>query len=812
MRRTFAVFAAVVLGLLASTGQAMAQDPGGSAEQAAANAAASAQSALGLAGALQGNPSNATTAAPVPSSSTTPAPVTSSTTAAPLPTPVKTGSVSQSNTVIGGSVAANGNSTSQTANQTQGGGSGTQTTGQIADNEQSAASSADAAQLGAANQNIDVRVLSPGNGGSVSQANTVLAGSLAGNGNQTTQTANQSQAGGPGSGSQQTVGQAAANKQDADSYADAKQDGAKNSNISVRIFSPGDDGSVEQSNTVAGIAAALNGNSTTQSAAQDSSGGGGTQAALQGATSNQGAKSSADAEQKGATNENIAVRIFSPGNGRLGVAVEHRHRRLAGGERERDDAECVAVQAAAPARAQQVVGQAAANDQDAWSDADATQYGASNTNIPIRIFSDGDDGAVEQSNTVLGLSAALNGNETTQTATQTQSGAAPIVMPVPYASTLPYPEGNDLYPDKDKEYPDKDKKHEGPGVQAIGQVAESDQDAVAKSDATQIGASNTNVPVRIGSTGDNGSVSQSNTTISAAIAANKNGTSQAATQTQSGPGTLVQAIGQAALSKQACARLLGRLPEGRHEHEHAGERVRRGRPEGRLQGREGRQGRTTRSTAAPCRSRTRPPRSAAALNGNSTTQAATQTQSGGSPLVQAVAQVAKNQQDAVGKGDAYQRDVANSTGRSRSSRSVRSSRRSATEEGRVQAEVSGRLRSATGRRTSASPSLRSIRSATGRRTSASRSIRSTRSASWTERRVRAEASGRSEVRLEEGRVRVEAAGRAATVRAPRPEVRAVQAVRVDGQGVPGEEDARGEVDDVTAAGGFRCPPAAARCR
>ena len=45
-------------------------------------------------------------------------------------------------------------------------------------------------------------------------------------------------------------------------------------------------------------------------------------------------------------------------------------------------------------------------------------------------------------------------------------------------------------------------------------------------------------------------MSQANTTISAAIAANKNGTSQTATQNQSGHGTLVQGIGQIAKNKQ----------------------------------------------------------------------------------------------------------------------------------------------------------------------------------------------------------------------------------------------------------------------
>ena len=116
------------------SGQAMAQAPGGSAEQAAANAAASAQSALGLAGALQGSPSNTNTAAPAVSPSSAPAvspssaPAASPSTApaaspsaAPAVVPSTAGSVSQSNTVIAGSVAANGNSTSQTANQNAGG-------------------------------------------------------------------------------------------------------------------------------------------------------------------------------------------------------------------------------------------------------------------------------------------------------------------------------------------------------------------------------------------------------------------------------------------------------------------------------------------------------------------------------------------------------------------------------------------------------------------------------------------------------------------------------------------------------------------
>ena len=616
MRRTLAVFAAVVLGLLVSAGQASASDPGGSAEQAAAQAAASGQAALALAGALQGNPSNDNIAVRVLS-------------------PGDAGSVSQSNTVIAGSVAANGNSTAQTANQTQSaqtqpGGSGTQTAGQIAGNDQSAVSTADAQQTDASNENIDVRVLSPGDGGSVTQSNTVLAGSLAANGNETTQSANQSQAGGPGSGYGQTVGQAASNKQGADADATATQHGAKNKNIAVRVLSPGDDGSVAQSNTVAGIAAALNGNTTNQTASQTQSGGStgsGTQAALQGATSDQSATSAADAEQQGASNENIGVRVLSPGNG---GSVSQSNTVIAGSLAANGNG---ATQTAAQSQAggdgtgQQVAGQVATNDQDAWADSNASQHGASNTNIPVRVLSEGDDGAVSQSNTVKGIAAALNGNGTTQSASQTQAGAAPPPVASYLAGApLPYPV-----------------KEEGTGVQVVGQLAQSTQNAGAVSNASQEYASNLNAPVRIGSPGGGGSVDQSNTVLSAAISANGNETSQTSTQSQAGiGGTLVQAVGQAAVNKQdafACANAL------QHGVENANTPVRLFS--------EGDDGSVSQSNTAAA--------VAKALNLNGTSQSANQSQAGGgsSPLVQAVGQAAGNEQAAAGSGNADQRGASN---------------------------------------------------------------------------------------------------------------------------------------------------------
>jgi hypothetical protein len=614
MRRTFAVLAAVVLGLLGSAGQASASDPGISAEQAAAQAAASGQAALALAGGLQSNPTNSNTAINVLS-------------------PGNAGSVSQSNTVIAGSVAANGNSTNQTATQTQAGGSGTQAAGQIAGNDQSATSSADAEQLGAKNENIDVRVLSPGNGGNVSQSNTVLAGSLAANGNQTGQTASQTQAGGPGSGYGQTVGQAAANKQDAWADSTATQHGAKNKNISVRVLSPGDDGDVSQSNTVAGIAAALNGNGTSQTASQNQAGGpsgSGTQTALQGATSQQKAGSSADAKQHGASNENIAVRVLSPGNG---GSVHQSNNVLAGSlalNLNHTSQSASQTQAGGYGGSnQQIAGQAATNYQDADAYADADQRGASNTNLPIRVLSEGDDGDVSQSNTVAGIAAALNGNETTQTASQTQAGGG---APMPVLA----PE-SELY----KRVP----QDAGTGVQVVGQIAQSDQDADAVSTASQEHASNLNAPVRVGSPGDNGSVTQANTVLSLGIAANGNKTTQGATQNQAGSGgTLVQAVGQAALNKQDALACADAAQKGA-SNTNAPVRVFS----------EGDGGSTSQANTAAA--------IAAGLNGNSTGQSAGQSQAGGrgSTLVQASGQAADSKQSAAGLADADQYGVSNTS-------------------------------------------------------------------------------------------------------------------------------------------------------
>ena len=116
----------------------------------------------------------------------------------------------------------------------------TQTAGQLATNQQSASSSAASTQVAPKNTNVSVRVLSPGTDGPVSQANTSTAIGAAGNANLTGQ-----QIGQNGSGDQQ-AGQAAGSEQDATAAAESDQIKPQNTNVDVRVLSPGSNGPVSR--------------------------------------------------------------------------------------------------------------------------------------------------------------------------------------------------------------------------------------------------------------------------------------------------------------------------------------------------------------------------------------------------------------------------------------------------------------------------------------------------------------------------------------------------------------------------------------
>ena len=209
------------------------------------------------------------------------------------------GDVSQSNDATALGIAANGNKTDQSTEQSQGGapapsdarkpdeksGYGsdyTQVAGQDASNKQDADADATAVQLKPTNTASSIRVLSPGDDGDVSQSNSTTAVAAALNGNKTGPVDRPEPVrwfeksgypdrgkvdgkSGKGSDYTQVAGQAASNKQDADADATAVQVKPSNTASSIRVLSPGNDGDVSQSNNTTAVGIAANGNKTDQS-------------------------------------------------------------------------------------------------------------------------------------------------------------------------------------------------------------------------------------------------------------------------------------------------------------------------------------------------------------------------------------------------------------------------------------------------------------------------------------------------------------------------------------------------------------------
>ena len=149
----------------------------------------------------------------------------------------------------------------------------------------------------------------------------------------------------------------------------------------------------------------------------------------------------------------------------------------------------------------------------------------------MRIFSDGDNGSVKQVNDSSAKSAAGNKNETNQNAEQgSGSGSAPV------RSTCGGGCGD----------------HGAPSVQDAEQSSSSDQSAHSSATSEQDHPSNVNIPVRIGSSGDDGRVTQINSSSAVSAAGNKNTTDQTVDQSAGGSsgGSAVQYADQKAGNTQ----------------------------------------------------------------------------------------------------------------------------------------------------------------------------------------------------------------------------------------------------------------------
>jgi hypothetical protein len=512
MKRLATTLAASLAALAVSAGSAFAA---GSPVQSATQSSGTDQGAIAASSATQVDPSNQNISVRVLS-------------------PGSDGNVTQSNNATSTATAANTAGTTQTATQLQGGGCGCQLTPvqqilQDTANGQLGGVLSAAQQLGASNAAAPSSVASPSGSGdptsqpstaapsaaapaapSTTQSNGATSTGSATNTAPTGQTASQTQ-GGSGV---QSADQQAQTDQTALAGSSAQQVDPSNSNISVRVLSPGSDGNVTQSNNATSTATAANNAATTQKSGQIQGGGGsGVQSSTQDAQTQQGAGAASSAAQDHPSNSNLSVRVLSPGsdgnvtqsNNATSTATATNSAPV--NQTSFQDPSGPSCGCGGQGQDVQSITQGSWIGQIGDAQSSATQVGASNSNDPVRVGSDGSDGNVTQSNNTTSTASATNTAPVSQTGTQI-NGDAPW---------LPCGCGGS-----------------DPSVQALGQSSWIGQGAQALSSADQVGASNSNDPVRIGSDGSGGSVTQSNNDTSTATATNTAPVTQTGTQEQSG--------------------------------------------------------------------------------------------------------------------------------------------------------------------------------------------------------------------------------------------------------------------------------------
>ena len=331
-------------------------------------------------------------------------------------------------------------------------------------------------------------------------------------------------------GTSQTIGQGNSSSQSADADATSMQLGPSNQNIVVRVLSPGDDGNVTQSNSSDAAADASNTNTTGQSAVQQAAGGNAAQEIGQVNGNEQQADADATSTQIKPSNDNIVVRVLSPGDG--GDVTQSNSSQAGAKAGNSNGTTQAAEQVAAPGcgckgDVLQLIGQANRNKQSANADATSKQVKPSNSNIAVRVLSPGNDGHVKQSNSSKATAMSGNTNATDQKATQNAGGPSMA---------------------------ERCGCNGGLVLQATGQLNSNEQQADADATSTQVAPSNTNIPVRVLSPGYGGNVDQSNSSTADAQAGNRNQTGQQATQNAGSPkcgcehadkaGLVIQAIGQ----------------------------------------------------------------------------------------------------------------------------------------------------------------------------------------------------------------------------------------------------------------------------
>lgn len=376
---------------------------------------------------------------------------------------------------------------------------------QSSDTGQAALAASSATQVQPRNDNVSVRIFSPGDDGAVSQSNDAASSANASNTASTTQSASQTAA---------AVCGCVVPVLDS-GQSDRLLPGA--TQAADPATAPADPPATGQSNDAASSGTASNAAPTTQSTSQAAPSGGGVQSSTQDASTDQAAAAASSAEQVKPSNSNVSVRILSPGND--GPVTQSNSAASSATAANTGTTTQSGTQTGGGSGVQSST-QKADTTQKALGLSAAKQIAPENSDLSVRIGSYGNGGSVSQSNDAASSATSRNVAPVTQTSSQAGGG-----------SSCGCSGGKG-------------------GVQAVGQSSKVDQLGAAASKALQLGPSNTSDPVRIGSPGNDGSLTQSNRAASSAWAANTAPVTQSASQSESpaecgcSSSPAVQAVGQ----------------------------------------------------------------------------------------------------------------------------------------------------------------------------------------------------------------------------------------------------------------------------
>jgi hypothetical protein len=334
-----------------------------------------------------------------------------------------------------------------------------------------AAGNGNGAASGQASGNGAANGQANGNGAATGQANS--NGQATANAPENAATAPNSQANGNGATSGQANGNGPANSNGngvaASANAHANQGNPGNSNVSVRVDRPGDNGPVTQENTAGSEAAGSTGGDAGAPAATGEQSGDPT-----------GGRSEAQSGQTTPSNLNVSVRVGSPGDN---------------GQVTQENAANAQAGAGGPGSSGSAMPGGAA------SNADSTQTNPQNVNVSVRVGSPGDDASIDQTNSANAVAA---GSASTATAPVT-NGPSDGHSSVDNSASVD--QDVEQCPDECLPAP----LNGSTGAATTGQNSETSTGGVdTETSATQISPSNVNVSIRVGSPGDRHGVTQRN--------------------------------------------------------------------------------------------------------------------------------------------------------------------------------------------------------------------------------------------------------------------------------------------------------------